>query len=802
MIDKIRCHLADRGLYAMLILSMAALSVAYHAGLPSATFINVGDRTDQRYVHNFYDREQGVFPFRWTKDSSSIKVPELACVPTTIRLAAAAARPQGELLPTLTILANSTTVAHFVVQNEIGTYELAYSPPVQRCLWPRDLLLHVTSDTFDPPGEDARSLGVLLNTVEVTPTLTALSLHVASLPASLTLCLTGTLSLCFCYLLLRRIRLSIRLSALCCLAALALVAITVARRAPPLGPTFASLALLPIVGLAIVGTLRYLGCWTRILCRLKSLDERVNSERFGRGVTSSVWFTLKARGKSIPKEWWLLLALYLATRLTNLTVMPVFCDEAIAIREAQHIDLAKDPLFPLQTWGKLLLDWITTASLALSPDPLVSARLASVAAGALGMVGVYLVGKDLYSARIASLATALYVISPLMLFHERMLLADVMLNTCGLYVLLLSLLCVREGRVIQAVALGAAMALGMLSKLPGVFFLLTPLIVWALIHRIKVGALAVRLLPAYCTAALILAPVLLHPLGLKVFNAGGRTIATSQALTISGWMSLFVTNAGAALPGVGVYLTLPVAVMCGFSLLLALALRNKQGVLLWTMGAIPVVALLGSSSGFLPPRYFLFAVSPVLPCVAWSIERVSRATQLLLRRASILCNRPLLLSRAGPAVCVLLLAALSAQAARFDYYVLADPSQAPLPPVDRWQYVQGWPAGYGIPEAVLWLRDRATQEDLAVITDPRASIPLDGLRMYLHDSPQITIRGANLAEPLPAPPLGTQTFVVVDTARYADFALLNPGLDLVARFPKPGGQSAIDIYAFPAQEQS
>ena len=273
MVHKIWSHLADRGIYAIFLLSMAVLMVAYHAGLPSATFINIGDRTDQRYVHNFYDREQGVFPFRWTKDSSTIRVPELGCVPATIRLAAAAERPQGEPLPTLTILANSTTVAHFVVQNEIGLHELSYSPPVQRCLWPRDLLLHVTSDNFDPPGEDARSLGVLLNTVEVTPTPTLLSLHAMSLPASLILCLTGTLSLCFCYLLLRHIRLSAPFSALSCLVVLAPFAITVARRLLPLGPTFASLALLPGLGVAIGATLRYLGFWASAVGRLRLLDE-------------------------------------------------------------------------------------------------------------------------------------------------------------------------------------------------------------------------------------------------------------------------------------------------------------------------------------------------------------------------------------------------------------------------------------------------------------------------------------------------------------------------------------------------
>jgi len=288
-----------------------------------------------------------------------------------------------------------------------------------------------------------------------------------------------------------------------------------------------------------------------------------------------------------------------------------------------------------------------------------------------------------------------------------------------------------------------------------------------------------------------------------LFNEIGlKTIATSQALTISDWIRLFVTNAGGMLTGVGAYLTLPVLLMCGLSLALVLALRNKQGALLWTVGAIPVVALLGSSSGFLPPRYFLFIVSPVLLCVAWSIEQVSRATPRLLRRAGMFCDHPSLRSRAAPAACVFLLAALSLQAARFDYYVLADPSRAPLPPVDKWQYVQGWSSGYGIPEAVRWLGDRATRAELAVITDRQDGIPLHGLLIYLQENPRVTIRGENLAEPLPATALGTETFVVVDTARFADFPLLNPGLDLIARYPKPGGHSAIEIYALPAQQES
>ena len=94
MMDDITRNLSDRGLHETFVLSMAVLFIAYHLGVPSTTFINLGPGSDCRYVHNFHDREQGVFPFRWTKQSSIIRVPKLGCVPTTIRLAAAAARPQ------------------------------------------------------------------------------------------------------------------------------------------------------------------------------------------------------------------------------------------------------------------------------------------------------------------------------------------------------------------------------------------------------------------------------------------------------------------------------------------------------------------------------------------------------------------------------------------------------------------------------------------------------------------------------------------------------------------------------------
>lgn len=798
MPKKIAWALRDRGLYAIFALSMVFLSFAYAAGLPSTLFINIGEQDDQDYIRNFYNREQGVFSFRWTKESSTIRIPELACVPGRISLAAAGARPRGETLPTVTILGGGGVLAEFGVQSEIGAYEFAYSPP-SLCLLPSDLILEIRSDTFDPPGEDARALGILLNSVEVTPIRGILS--PALLPVSLTVSFIGSLSLSLCYLLLRHLELSQRLSRLCCLVVLGSVAIGMARRVVPLACAMISLPLLSVIlGCGIAGSVRYLDYWQKVVRRLRVVDERVTSGDWRKVVRSTITprlltpSVIAAHIRSTPKECWLLLAFYAGSRLINLTLLPVFCDEAIHIYHAQHLDV--DPFASLgRGVSKLALDMLIAAFVWLLPDPLLSARLAPVYAGTLSMLGLYLVGRNLYSRRIGTMAAVLYIISPLMLFHDRMVLADVLLNTWGVYTLLFSLMCLKKGGLKHAVGLGLAMGLGMLSKLPGVFFLFTPWVVWALVHRMRIGDLARRLLLAYGTAGLVISPVLVHPLRARALTEIGlKSMATSEALTVSGWMELVTRNFTAVLSGVGAYLTTPVLLIFGLSLLLILVLRNREGGLLWMLGLVPVLAFVGSSKGFLPPRFFLFATSPLLICAAWCIERVSQGVAWLADRLPALSDRQLPLTRSSVVIGALLLAGLSLSSVRFDYYILADPSRAPLPPVDKDRYITGWPSGYGIPEAVGWLERQSIHTQIQVVASGSA---MWALRIYLDENPRITILEQSLAEPVSPIGPSNETFFVVNPPWDTDFAALNPRVKLLARYPKPGGRSAIEIYAFP-----
>jgi len=179
-------------------------------------FINVGTEGDERYLSNFYLGEQSeLYPFRWTKDSSYVEIPNLGSLPLEIILGADAPRPEGQPLPRVALIANGTVVADFTMQNVPWAHRFLYHPPLFPL--PRDLLLEIKSDTFVPPG-DARSLGIILNTVEVKPITSPPRLLQVSLIASL----MGALSIAFSYLLLRRLGLPQKGSLVCGIVVLAL----------------------------------------------------------------------------------------------------------------------------------------------------------------------------------------------------------------------------------------------------------------------------------------------------------------------------------------------------------------------------------------------------------------------------------------------------------------------------------------------------------------------------------------------------------------------------------------------------
>jgi hypothetical protein len=228
----------DRHLWILLFLSLVVLLGVYRMTLPSPIFINVGMEGDERYLSDFNLREQGEhYPFRWTKDSSYIKMPNLGSLPLEITLGADAARPEGQPLPKVSLIANGTVLADFTMQNGIRAHQVLYYPPLFPL--PKDLLLEVRSDAFVSLGDKYRALGVLLHTVEVKPIISPL--HLLQAP------LMGALSIAFSYLLLRWLGVSQKKSLACGIVVLALLGLNI------VGRLIIARLLVGVFGLLLVG---------------------------------------------------------------------------------------------------------------------------------------------------------------------------------------------------------------------------------------------------------------------------------------------------------------------------------------------------------------------------------------------------------------------------------------------------------------------------------------------------------------------------------------------------------------------
>jgi len=132
---------------------------------------------------------------------------------------------------------------------------------------------------------------------------------------------------------------------------------------------------------------------------------------------------------------------------------------------------------------------------------------------------------------------------------------------------------------------------------------------------------------------------------------------------------------------------------------------------------------------------------------------------------------------------------------KVDNDLVNNPAQAAIADKDRWQYIEGWPSGYGISEALNYVRDLAAQDAVLLYIDQTDTSPeyyflyqfqhLQGWVYYARTA------GANW---------NTHSFYYERNSYYIttgqpDIAL-RPYLELKKVFPKPNGQAALAIYHF------
>ncbi len=423
----------------------------------------------------------------------------------------------------------------------------------------------------------------------------------------------------------------------------------------------------------------------------------------------------------------LLIGVYVFTRLISIGAMPIFTDEAIYIRWAQIG--ANDPAWRLisLTDGKQpLFSWVIMACLRFIEDPLVAGRMASVISGTLSLFAFPLLSYALLGTIVpGAVASLLYVLSPTALLYDRMALYDGLVAALFILNTALSILLARKVRLDVALLLGIGLGFAMLNKTSGFLSLyLLPMTLilfdWSKKDRIR------RLLTwlGYVVVAGVVSQMMYAVLRLSPFL---YIIAQKDALfvypfkewlqhpftylygNLRGMINWFISYVSLPMIGAAVYAT------CRHD-----GKKWREVLLMLGYFVAPFLAL-AVFGKTLYPRYILFMTMPIVFLAAWGLWQWWKENRTYWGKLLVF-------------IAVLPYIVASG-------WMLIDIRTAPLLKSDSSQYVNDWPAGWGVLEIASLLSEQSKKEKVTVYTEGTFGLMPYALEIYLSGNKNVEIIG-------------------------------------------------------------
>lgn len=481
-----------------------------------------------------------------------------------------------------------------------------------------------------------------------------------------------------------------------------------------------------------------------------------------------------------------LVVLYFILRLPNLTLQPIFADEAIYIRWAQVMKAEPTLRFlPLSDGKTPLFMWALIPLFSVFKDPLMAGRMLSVLSGAATFAGVIFLGWKFFSARVGLLAALLIAVVPYIVFFDRMALVDSMASAFAIWALNLSLLLIQYPRIDLAMTLGYILGGGLLTKPPGLFnILVLPASILSLRRSAKSGESQNRLLKilGLWALALVIAFAIYNILRL---GPGFSTInSRNQDYIFSPWelknrpLDPFIPHLRDFSDWLPKLITVPYLLLFAFGLIWGVIKKNKYLFVILVWGLIPLFIQTAFLRTF-TARYTLFSIPPLLFVTAWGIDyliqKFGKKKNLVVVLALLLTTLPSLYT---------------------DYFLITNPVKASLPRSERRGYLEDWTAGYGLKEIARYLNSQSLKGLVVVGTEGSFGTLPDGLQIYLNKNSQVVVVGGNasISAQLKEAAKLHPTFYVSNKSRFNS----TEGVELIKSYPKAIGpdfpQDAILLY--------
>ncbi len=472
----------------------------------------------------------------------------------------------------------------------------------------------------------------------------------------------------------------------------------------------------------------------------------------------------------------LIVAIYFGLRLPNLTLQPIFADEAIYIRWAQIMKSEPTLRFLPITDGKTpLFMWMLMPVFKLVTDPLLAGRLLSVVSGSFTLLGVIFLGWRFFGSKVGLMAGYLVSIAPFMVFFDRLSLVDTMLAAFSIWSLNIALMLVTKPRLDTAMFLGYFLGLGMLTKTPASLNILAlpfTALAFDFSKRQKLVKLFIFWLVSIGLTLVIYNILRLGP-GFSNLSSRNQDYVFSPVELIYRPWDPFFPHMGDIKSWFNIFLTLPVVGLLGYGILIGIKKFNKYllAVLIWAL--IPLLIEMAFLKTF-TARYILSSIPPLLLVSGFGLNQLLRIKKF---------NKLLL---------GLIVVAVSIMPLKFDLQLLKDPQSVNLPRNERRGYFEDWTAGPGLKEIAQYLMSESKKQSVVVATEGHFGTLPDGLQIYLdtynHQSDknhQVVVVGseATVSAELIESASSHPTYFVANKSRYYSWR----NVELIKEFPKAIG---------------
>jgi hypothetical protein len=372
--------------------------------------------------------------------------------------------------------------------------------------------------------------------------------------------------------------------------------------------------------------------------------------------------------------------------------------------EGWSILLAQDVLAGNFFTGRAeALRWLSGPMHALfypiGPESVWLLRTYSALLAALNIAIAIKLGRILHSRMAGLTAGLLYVILPLMIFHERQALIDPIQATFTSFAVLFSVYLARSGQMRWAVLAGGCLAGAFLTKISALAFFAIP--IWAVLllseRQTRWQKLAMSL-AALGVAAAVIVPLMAqfvryksdaYPSLFSVLVEPYIRLTPGQNGSES-YRSGLIKAAGQFVNNTSTYVGPSVVFLTALSLWWLLRKKACRPILFLLPSAVlfQFMALMADmSEGIYRDR--IFAARYILTSGLTLVVLAAISLSLLLPRLAAWRGR----YRVAAALALLI--SIVFPAIYFDAYLIADPLHAPLANADRLQYIDGFGTGIG-----------------------------------------------------------------------------------------------------------